>query len=132
MPGSPNEVVQQYTKGFFSSSNHRWYSQGKPIKSKKVSSSLNHRWLYSYEKSLKSLSRGLSEITHKGFISKHLKLSATLGFLLLKNEDEPYLSHEHDNASDLKKFQMSISYPPCLKNFENTLIFFSMKVFSLL
>ena len=73
-------------------------------KSKNVSSNLNHRWLYSYGKSLKSLSRGLSEITHKGFISKHLKLSVTLGFLLLKNEDEPYPSHEHDNASDLEKF----------------------------
>ena len=44
-------------------------------KPKKVSSSLNHRWFYSYEKPLKFLSRRLSEKTHKGFISKHFKLS---------------------------------------------------------
>ena len=44
-------------------------------KPEKVSSSLNHRWFYSYGKPLKFLSRGLSEKTHKGFISKPFKLS---------------------------------------------------------
>ena len=44
-------------------------------KPEKVSSSLNHRWFYSYGKPLKFLSRGLYEKTHKGFISKPLKLS---------------------------------------------------------
>ena len=44
-------------------------------KPKKVSSSLNHRSFYSYGKPLKFLSRGLYEKTHKGFISKPLKLS---------------------------------------------------------
>ena len=44
-------------------------------KPKKVSSSLNHQWFYLYEKPLKFLSRGLYEKTHKGFISKPLKLS---------------------------------------------------------
>ena len=43
-------------------------------KPKKVSSSLNHRWFYSYGKPLKFLSGGLSEKTHKGFISKPFKL----------------------------------------------------------
>ena len=60
------------------------YLQGKPERSclvdcmrkpKKFSSSLNHRWFYSYGKPLKFLSRGLYEKTRKGFIPKPLKLS---------------------------------------------------------
>ena len=47
-------------------------------KPKKISSSLNHRSFYSYRKPLNFLSRGLYEKTHKGFISKSLKLSVKL------------------------------------------------------
>ena len=56
-------------------------------KPKKVYSSLNHWWFYSYGKPLKFLSRGLSQKTHKGFISKPFKLSvylsANLGITIL-------------------------------------------------
>ena len=69
----------------FSSLNHRWFTcRENPEKSclvdcmrkpKNVSSSLNHPWFYSYGKPLKFLFCGLYEKTHKGFISKPLKLS---------------------------------------------------------
>ena len=52
-------------------------------KPKKVSSSLNHRWFYSYRKPLKFLSRELSEKTHEGFISKPFKLSVVATIELL-------------------------------------------------
>ena len=49
VPGSPNDVVQQYTKVFFSKFKHREKPQRScPVdcmrKSKKVSSYLSHRW----------------------------------------------------------------------------------------
>ena len=44
-------------------------------KPEKVSSSLNHQWFFTDGKPLKFLSRGLSEKTHIGFISKPFKLS---------------------------------------------------------
>ena len=84
----PPMMYSSTQKGFFSSLNHRWLTRREnPLRSclvdcirkpKKISSSLNHRSFYSYRKPLNFLSRGLYEKTHKGFISKSLKLSVKL------------------------------------------------------
>ena len=98
MPGSPNDVKQQYTKRvFFKFKPQMVYSQGKPIKvlCRRLYEKTRKGFLkfkpsmvfYSYGKSLKFFSCGLSEKTHKGFISKLFKLSVyTYIILILINQ----------------------------------------------